>query len=440
MPPKRPSLSEGEIIKEGILIKSPPPSYLGRRWRKRLFVLRKCLGDDYTLSYYSQDRMSEEQKGSINISEISKVDKGSDCPREELASTLKLYKCSPGQVLVIRTIKRTYFLVTDQAEEEIDSWHNCLSPILEGSENTFNPDNIRPNSYPSDHPNSGTVMDQETQRQRSRTDPSIPIFSFQPNDLSRTFYAPPSPLQQAELSLRTLGLSDPPRRLSLDVNGDPVCFCSCSKHLHCGKEPMPPPDYDSDLGSDDGSIYDTPRRIQQRYSGHSDSSDPQEISEIDPESDDVYEQMCSIVTRNTKNEEKPQDEAPPPEHKTGQATRTESRELSQMDLLRMKYEWVGTDGLQKKEVTVPTEHLQKYLDVEELGESLYIRRWNGPKETGCLFRHGDHIDIVNEFRVKSRDVFLQMLNNSVQSTVKLVIISNPRAPLFHANNCQCGAS
>ncbi|OCT71265.1 pleckstrin homology domain-containing family S member 1 [Xenopus laevis] len=421
MPPKRPSIvSDGEIIKEGTLIKSPPPS-IAKRWRKRFFVLRKYVGEAYTLSYYSLDRMNEEQKGSINMSEIKKVEKGSDCPKEELASILKSCRCSPGQVLVIRTKKRTYFLITDDTEEEIDSWQKCLSHIL------FNTDN-RPYSFPRDHPNSGTMMEQETQRQRSKTDPSIPTSSYQPFD----FYTPPFPLQQEEVSMRVLNPSDPPKRTSSVVNGDPVCFCPCAHHSTNRKESIPQADYDSDIGSDDESIYQVPRNIMQRLSGHSDSSDPQEMSDIDPDLDDIYERMCSIVPRNT-SEQKPQDETPEPEQKTGQPRGVEGRE-------QIKYERVGTDGLQNKEVTVPTEHLQKYLDVEEVGESLYICRWNGPTEIGCLFRHGDQIDIVNEFRVKSRDVFLQMLSNSVQSTVKLIIISDPRASVFHADDCQCWAS
>ncbi|KAE8589390.1 hypothetical protein XENTR_v10017549 [Xenopus tropicalis] len=440
MPPKRPSLvSEGEIIKQGTLMKSPPPSYIGKRWRRRVFVLRKCLGDAHTLSYYSQDRMNEEQKGNINISEICEVEKGSDCPREELASTLRSCRCRPGQVLVIRTTKRTYFLVTEETEDEIDSWYKSLSCILKRSENTCNAGYVRPDSYPCNHPNSGTVMEKETLRQRSKTDPSERSPPPSPPPQRSTFYTPPLFPQQAELSVGTPCPTETPKHSPADVTGDHMCFCSRAQRLSSGKESIPPPDYDSDVGSDEGSIYDVPRKVLQRLSGHSDSSDPQEISDIDPDSDDVYEPMFSIVTRTTMTEENPQEETPPPAQKVVQPMKNEVRELRQMDLLKIIYERVGTNELQNKEVTVPTEHLRKYLDVEELGECLYIRKWNGPTEIGCLFQHGDYIDIVNEFRVKNRDVFLQMLNNSVQSSVKLIIVGDSHSPVFHADNCNCGA-
>ncbi|KAG9462133.1 hypothetical protein GDO78_014843 [Eleutherodactylus coqui] len=91
-------------------------------------------------------------------------------------------------------------------------------------------------------------------------------------------------------------------------------------------------------------------------------------------------------------------------------------------------------------LTVETEHLQKYLGVQEIGERLCVSKWKGPLHIGCLFHHGDHIESINGFRPGTKDLFLQMLSSSIASEVTLVLTRNKKAAVFHLEGCSCGDS
>ncbi|CAJ0946711.1 unnamed protein product, partial [Ranitomeya imitator] len=66
-------------------------------------------------------------------------------------------------------------------------------------------------------------------------------------------------------------------------------------------------------------------------------------------------------------------------------------------------------------VSVLTDHLQKYLGLEEIGEQLRVSKWKGPALIGCMFHHGDVIQSMNDLRTGSEDLFFQMLRLSISS-------------------------
>ncbi|KAE8589387.1 hypothetical protein XENTR_v10017548 [Xenopus tropicalis] len=128
MSTKRLSQGSEEVIKRGCLIKSPPSSFI-KGWKRREFKLCRSPDETYSLNYYSWDGATETRRGSINISEIQSITKGS-ASKEDLAATLKACRCSPENVLVVRTDKRTYFLA-DEDPNEIEDWYNHLTESVE---------------------------------------------------------------------------------------------------------------------------------------------------------------------------------------------------------------------------------------------------------------------------------------------------------------------
>ncbi|KAG8431843.1 hypothetical protein GDO86_019749 [Hymenochirus boettgeri] len=385
------------------------------QWKKRLFVLRKCLGEAYTLNYYTMESGTEEKKGCINVSEIQRIERGSECPKEDLTTTLRVCKCPPEKVLVIRTEKRNFFLVTDEEKQEIDSWCRCLTDILNtrtksefsgtlplttkdydvtnhydfpsrhsitGAQQETKSD-TRPSSFPANYAKSGITMTEEEQRKRSATAPAL---------LSNAFHS--------------------------------QCFIS-------PQQSFPIADSDSNSDSDTENIYQVPRRLKMSIDDPSKALDKQEASDTDTESG-VYEDMHGYLPQFTMTSRTPQST-----EESATLTKNKEKQLTPLDLIKIRFEQMDAHCLQKKEITVRTEYLQKYLEVLEVGECLYIYRWNGPNEIGCIFHHGDHIDHINEFRVRSQTMFHQLLNISVQKSVKLNIFTDCNAPVFHVDGCSC---
>ncbi|KAM4704238.1 pleckstrin homology domain-containing family S member 1 [Rhinophrynus dorsalis] len=117
--------------------------------------------------------------------------------------------------------------------------------------------------------------------------------------------------------------------------------------------------------------------------------------------------------------------------------RNKGSQVHRMAIIKLKYEQTDPADLEKKEINVLTEHLKNYLTIEEIGERLCVAKWKGPREIGCLFRHGDHIDAMNDIWLNDKNLFYQLLNMSVNKEVRLSVISNKKADTFHMLGCSC---
>ncbi|XP_053306342.1 pleckstrin homology domain-containing family S member 1-like [Spea bombifrons] len=95
------------------------------------------------------------------------------------------------------------------------------------------------------------------------------------------------------------------------------------------------------------------------------------------------------------------------------------------------------DDLVEVEISMLKEHLKNFLTVLEVGEYLCVSKWNGPKEIGCRFYHGDHIKAVNDIRLKTNDLYTELLENSLSDQVRLTVVRNPKAEVFHTEGCRC---
>ncbi|XP_018080462.1 pleckstrin homology domain-containing family S member 1 isoform X4 [Xenopus laevis] len=374
------NLSQGseQVIKRGCLIKSPPTSFLNRGWKRREFKLCRSPDDIFTLNYYSWDGATEAKKGSINISEIQSITKGSAC-KEDLAATLKTCKCSPENVLVVRTDRRTYFLA-DEDPEEIEDWYNHLTESMERSQ-------------------SNPHYDRHT----------IDCFGFDFN----------------EPSLMLNRLSNP--KTDLIPSSEPF-------HLYEDITPALPPKQKGGKVSNSApsepvtqNTVSPPKVIPQM------KEEPLDFSDMsDSENIDSYMKMKSVIEKcqlEIKDKRDPEcaertKQAYVPQG--GQSLKRESNELNKED---------EPDDPQAKEVKVSRDELQQYLDVEQLGDCVCVCNWRGPKDTPCLFNYGDRIETMNSIRLKSQEFFLQLLKSATNNEVTLTITQNSNATILPASSC-----
>ncbi|XP_075071741.1 uncharacterized protein LOC142160730 isoform X2 [Mixophyes fleayi] len=157
------------------------------------------------------------------------------------------------------------------------------------------------------------------------------------------------------------------------------------------------------------------------------------------------EDLCpdTILTPSNHREEKCCPAKPPRNSRTTEPHRyrkTQGSQLKKAFILKMWYEQDNQCDLEKINITIPTEHLKKYLGLQEAGERLCVSKWKGPAEIGCVFHHGDHIDAFNSIRLGSKDLFFQMLNNYIEAEVNLVLFRNKKADIFHVEGCSCDMS
>ncbi|XP_077114069.1 pleckstrin homology domain-containing family S member 1 isoform X3 [Ranitomeya variabilis] len=313
---------------------------------------------------------------------------------------------------------------------------------------------MRPFSYPEDRLHTGPALDAESSRQRSLTD--------------------------SETSRRTMKTPSKDRKSRNTISREEVLACkkqdghtlSISCHIPTEKanphhkerrhssaaplqsdaednrssddltdrayvsEPEPEPESESDTES----VYDVPRPVILDTSGSQDSAaEQEETSESDDSSssgNDVYEDMQSIVRAINSPQKPPRTPNLPP---IGRYTNQGSR-LKKAQILRMMYESQSDRDQVSIRVSVPTDHLQKYLGLEEIGEQLRVSKWKGPALIGCVFHHGDVIQSMNDLRTDSEDLFFQMLRLSISSEVNLVLTRDKKAPVFHQEGCACDRS
>ncbi|XP_075071753.1 pleckstrin homology domain-containing family S member 1 isoform X2 [Mixophyes fleayi] len=447
MAPKRQSSdTDQQVIKRGSLMKSPPSYLFNKRnsWKRRLFQLCKTLTDSFIISYYAYDGLTENWKGDIYVGDIKAIELGTNFMDRNISAITRLFNTSSDNVLYIKTEDRTYFLLDDNVDT-IAEWQRCITDVwvqINQRNSVTGPrishavplqsminkeEGARRKSYPEEHSSNNQSLDEAQERQRSHTCPD-------PQKLSQTNFGDyrnsvdqPDGSQDRKRSLthsehvpdRTPIITEI-RRLSIMPSDqqDPVS--------------SRPSDDNTDGASDSEteSIYDIPRPISMRSKHESWDSADQEDS--DSSEENIYETMESV-------EEKCCLAKPPRNSRTTEPHRyrkTQGSQLKKAYILKM-CEQDNQCDLKKINITIPTEHLKKYLGLQEAGERLCVSKWKGPAKIGCVFHHGDHIDAFNSIRLESKDLFFKMLNNYIDAEVNLVVFRNKKADIFHVEGCSC---
>ncbi|XP_073451967.1 pleckstrin homology domain-containing family S member 1 isoform X8 [Aquarana catesbeiana] len=437
MPPKRSSTEiDCTIIKEGCLIKSPPPYLLYKKasWKGRLFKLCKTAVDSYFIRYYAYDGVSMDYKGEILVSDIKSIDLGYNAMDKNMTTITNLFNNSPQNVLCIKTNKRVYYLL-DENKENIKNWQKCITDVwvkINQTENVDGPqikhtvlvapppvppqprwprefrplavypvqsrqaavkfvrseiyekqvvlmgEATRPKSYPEDHPRSRSPLLDTQDRQRCHTDPTsrTEIPDCKPLNLLMTEPNLPQERKRSKTCSDAIparnSLKKDFRRLSLSDKQETTSVDTA---------------YYSDT-----EIYDVPRPGL----NHLSVDYTEEEEDFDFPDENVY--MCM-----------------------------EQIEQDSSDYVKMH-------------LTIPTTHLRNYFNIQEVGDRLCVSKWKGPVEIGCVFYHGDHINEINGFRPESRDFFFQMLNLFTRDKVDLVVTRNMKAGVFHLEGCNCQTS
>ncbi|XP_075071754.1 pleckstrin homology domain-containing family S member 1 isoform X3 [Mixophyes fleayi] len=430
MAPKRQSSdTDQQVIKRGSLMKSPPSYLFNKRnsWKRRLFQLCKTLTDSFIISYYAYDGLTENWKGDIYVGDIKAIELGTNFMDRNISAITRLFNTSSDNVLYIKTEDRTYFLLDDNVDT-IAEWQRCITDVWVQINQRNSEEGARRKSYPEEHSSNNQSLDEAQERQRSHTCPD-------PQKLSQTNFGDyrnsvdqPDGSQDRKRSLthsehvpdRTPIITEI-RRLSIMPSDqqDPVS--------------SRPSDDNTDGASDSEteSIYDIPRPISMRSKHESWDSADQEDS--DSSEENIYETMESV-------EEKCCLAKPPRNSRTTEPHRyrkTQGSQLKKAYILKMWYEQDNQCDLKKINITIPTEHLKKYLGLQEAGERLCVSKWKGPAKIGCVFHHGDHIDAFNSIRLESKDLFFKMLNNYIDAEVNLVVFRNKKADIFHVEGCSC---
>ncbi|XP_056613698.1 GRB2-associated-binding protein 2 [Triplophysa dalaica] len=128
-------MSEGEIICQGWLRKSPPEKKLRRyAWKKRWFILRsgRMSGDPDVLEYYKSDHAKKPIR-IIDLHCCEQVDSGLTFKRKEFQDSF---------VFDIKTAERTFYLVAE-TEEEMNRWVHSICQLCGFNQSEDNPHDER---------------------------------------------------------------------------------------------------------------------------------------------------------------------------------------------------------------------------------------------------------------------------------------------------------
>ncbi|XP_056384965.1 pleckstrin homology domain-containing family S member 1 isoform X2 [Hyla sarda] len=447
MGPKRKSSDTDEqIIKQGCLIKSPPGYIFGNKtsWKGRLLKLCKTGLGTYNLDYYEYDGVSEKWRGNIPLSDVKSIELGTST-MEKIPTITRLFNMDPHNILCIKTDKRDYFLV-DESEENIAEWKDCLTDALGKVHQKFKIEGptspsanllkvqedqdkaTRPKSYPENYPRTEAAPEEALNRQRSHTDP----VSGKGNVLTLSVH---TDLYADIFSMRPHSNTMPTfcRIPSVKTNQHEQVRRHSSGALPEGKTEGYRISDDPAYESEPESIYDYPRSVLLKMSESQDSAvEQEEISDMDSD-EEVYQKMDSLVLdKVTELPPKPPRGSP----LTPLSRYSKGSQLKKAQILRLSEQQSESD-FESIKFSVPTENLQKYLGLQEAGEQLWVSKWKGPVEIGCLFHHGDHIESMNGFRTGSVEFFHQLLSNSASEKVNLVVTRNKKAPVFHLDGCSC---
>ncbi|KAM4034312.1 LOW QUALITY PROTEIN: pleckstrin homology domain-containing family S member 1 [Anomaloglossus baeobatrachus] len=472
-PKRRSSITDEEIIKQGCLIKSPPSYVFTKKasWKARLLKLCRTSQGSFILRYYGYNGVTqaEDWKGDILISNIKSIEVGKNLT-EKIPAITRLFNSSPDNILCIRTDRRDYYLL-DESTENIAEWQKYITDAWETVHQKVtigqptNPsanllefiqdqrkDTMRPNSYPTDRLHGGVETDAESKRQRSQTDPN----TVQRNMKTLSECAGPSITREEVTALKCQQSKTLPNfcQIPTDSTDQPE---EERRHSDSADSAPAQPNPDENRSSDDmtdraydsesereaecyeNPVYDVPRPLNKSRSQDS-AVEQEETSESDDDSssgDDVYEDMLSIAKVINSPQKPPRNFNITP---ITRYTDAQKSRLKKAQILKMMYESHSDGDLETLRVSLPTEHLQKYLGLEEIGEKLRVAKWKGPAHIGCLFHHGDIIESINEFWAGSEDFFFQMLSFSISREVNLVMTRDKKAPVFHQEGCTCDRS
>ncbi|XP_072288200.1 uncharacterized protein [Pyxicephalus adspersus] len=182
---------------------------------------------------------------------------------------------------------------------------------------------------------------------------------------------------------------------------------------------------DTAYDSDSESIYDIPRPVPRKLSVQ--FSEDDDDCDVDSPDEHVYQPMRSL--QNSFDSEK----------SSMEPAGLSQNPLDEQESMDHSSEQDSSDYV-KKNLTVPTAHLKKHLDLQEVGERLCVSKWKGPVDIGCVFHHGDHIIDINGFQPANKEFFFQMLDRFTKEEVDLVVVRNKKAGVFHVEGCNCRAS
>ncbi|XP_075071747.1 pleckstrin homology domain-containing family S member 1-like isoform X2 [Mixophyes fleayi] len=450
-PKRRSSETDQQVIKRGSLMKSPPSYLFNNRtsWKRRLFKFCKTLTDSYIISYYHYDGLTENWKGDIYVGDIKAIELGTNMMDKNISAITRLFNTSSDNVLYIKTESRIYFLLDDNVNT-IAEWQRCITDVwvqINQRNSVTGPrishavplqsminkeEGARRKSYPEQHSSNKQSLDEALERQRSHTDP-------QPQTVSQTNFGDYRGLFPRNSVEQPDGSQDRKRSLTHSEHvpdWTPIITEIRRLSITSSDQQDPvssrPSDDNTDGASDSGteSIYDTPRPISMSKHESWDSADQEDS---DSSEENIYEIMDSVEVKCCPAK-------PPRNSRTTEPHRyrkTQGSQLKKAYILKMWYEQDNQCDLEKINITIPAEHLKNYLGLQEVGERLCVSKWKGPAEIGCVFHHGDHIDAFNGVRLRSKDLFFQMLNNYFEAEVNLVLFRNKKADIFHVEGCSC---
>ncbi|XP_063290067.1 pleckstrin homology domain-containing family S member 1 [Pelobates fuscus] len=451
---RRSSSTDGEVLKRGLLTKSPGWKVFRNRssWKSRIFKLCKTPDNKYLLNYFAPNGLADELKGTIDISEVKAVQRGVNAT-DKISVVLRMFNITAENVIYIKVADRDFYLI-DENEKEIEEWFNCISQVWVEINRSTNVDGPaighpvpisvpemekRPKSHPCNHPHSGHVMTNTLYIQRCNTDSGV---TYPPSMNAFTGTSTLSVKQTVSKKDNPQPDYDSDHGIDQDSEYDKLPLRTPPSGKVSPRETYLESGPDSDIGSDSESAYDYPRpqstllpefisNVQRSSIANSDQT-----SDSDSDEDNIYQEMKLFSETQDSN-------APDKSEIINKPASCEKRNifkgsrLKKVHLLTMSFEETDTETIS---LSVPTEHMLKYLAVEIIANRLRVSKWKGPKEIGCLFRYGDDIDTMNDIRMESCELFSQMLNNSKGREVKLTVVRFKKASVFHAEGCDCNKS
>ncbi|XP_009078555.1 PREDICTED: pleckstrin homology domain-containing family S member 1 [Acanthisitta chloris] len=442
---------EGGVCKHGFLIKSPPLQLFSSQnsWKRRLFILSKSSKGDYILKYLKGQNV----KGSIAVDQIISIEVGIS-NSEIMEMVRKMFKCLPEQVMSISTGNRCYYLIGN-SRQETEDWVTLISSVCREdkrggccpqSQDLPNPAvRSRPSSFPLLWNSTDMTSFPESQSYQKENGSS--------EDKNRP-YSDPGP-HEAQC--------DSPRGVFPSLQ---------DKMLGRSEENLLPSDTDENIQKDEEDYYQTPSNILAKCTTEVSKPDPAAGSDglvqekpvqNNPVKEDIYmpmkslkllDERCQLMCRLDglpspkcqDNSAHPRDleanrDTKFPESSTGPQPALQRRQnslpLSVVQLSILLSQVTDETQLQKLDIFVPLADINTYLKLTEAAGRICVSQWTGPRQLGCLFRHGDHVVAVNDLQPQGVEEAYFFISRSTRKEVKLTVCRIPYSDIFHAKGCSC---
>ncbi|KAM6390252.1 pleckstrin homology domain-containing family S member 1 [Pluvialis apricaria] len=441
---------EGGVCKHGFLIKSPPLQLFSSQnsWKRRFFILSKSSKGNYILKYLKGQNI----KGSIAVDQIRNIEVGIS-NSEIMEMVRKMFKCLPEQVMSISTGNRCYYLI-GSSRQETEDWVTAISSVCREAkgggccpqtQDLPNPEvRSRPSSLPLFLNSSDTTSFPERQCYQKENGPS--------EDKNRPNSDPGPP--QAQF--------DSPRGVSPSLD----------ENLGKSEENLLSSDTDEDIKKNEEDYYQTPSNVLAKCT--TEVSKPDHTAESDvsvqekpvqnPVNENVYMSMKSLTLLDEScqftcrrdgllslpkcqdNGACPRDleayrDLKLPESSTSQQPALQRRQnslpLSVVQLSILLGHIKDETQLQKLDIFVPLADINSYLKLTEAAGQICVSQWNGPRQLGCLFNHGDHIVAVNDLQPQGVEEAYFFISRSTRKEVKLTVCRIPHSDIFHVKGCSC---